>query len=160
MKARVLKWLDNVESYVTLLLFLIMSAFIGLQIVSRYVMNNPLRFPDEVARHAYVWMTFIGLSLATKTGDHIRVDVVGFFAKGRARAAIDTVVEVGTLLVLVALAVLGFQYAEFSRVNRWSSMPVLSMILVSISFPIGCTLASVRMVQILLRRFGLLKDEE
>lgn len=160
MKSRVLRWLDSFESYVTLLFFLIMSTFIGMQIVSRYLMNNPLRFPDEVARHAYVWMTFIGLSLATKTEDHIRVDVIGFLARGKARAAVDTIVQIGTLLVLVALAVLGFQYAEFSRVNRWSSMPVLSMILVTVSFPIGCTLASVRMIQILLRRFGLLKNED
>lgn len=151
MVKRALRHIDRIEEYVTLTLFLTMSAFVMIQIVSRYLMRSPLKFPDEVARHAYVWLTFIGLSLSTKHGDHIRVDIVGIALRGRALAIVNRVVEVGTLIILVSVAILGYRYARFTAVNRWPSMPQLSMALVSVSFPLGFTVAALRMIQIIFR---------
>lgn len=149
--------LDRIEENVTLVFFWVMSIFVLIQIVSRYIMHNPLSFPDEIARYAYVWMTFIGLSLATKHGDHIRVDLIRFVFKGRAGLVLDVFVETSMLALLIVLAVLGWKYVAFSRVNRWSALPVLSMALVTVAFPLGCSLAAVRTLQIVVRLFGALK---
>lgn len=146
-----LRWIDRVEELITQFFFWIMCLFVLIQIVSRYIMNNPLSFPDEIARHAYVWMTFIGVSLATKHDDHVRVDLIHRIAGGKAATFLEAFVRFGMFGLLAVLSILGWQYAWFSRVNRWASLPFLSMMLVTISFPLGCTLAALRALRIAMR---------
>jgi TRAP-type transport system small permease protein len=160
MKRTFLGWIDRFEDHVTLFFFWIMCLFVLMQMVARYIMKSPLGFPDEVARHAYVWMTFIGLSLATKYGDHIRVDLLDHLLKGKAAVVLEVIVTVGTLVLLVIMSVLGWKFAGFTRVNRWSSLPVLSMFLVNVSFPLGCILATLRAAQILGRLIIRLRKGE
>ena len=79
-------------------------------------MNDPFIFTEEVSRYSYVWITFIGMSLATKTSDHIRVDFfVGllgrFFMPGNNR--------MGCLLTIV-LGIAGAVFAGwFGREMGW-----------------------------------------
>ena len=47
-----------------------------LQVFFRYVLNNSLPWPEELARWAFVWTVFAGMSLGVHRGTHIRIDVV------------------------------------------------------------------------------------
>lgn len=132
------------EEGVTFCFFAAMCLFVTVQLFFRFVLNHPLMFPEEISRYAYVWITFVGLSLATKTREHIRVDAgVGLLPQAWRRGA-GALVDVVSLAILLWLAYLGVRFMLFSRM---SISPALEIPLnfVYAAFPVGCLLAAIRL---------------
>ena len=59
-------------SITVLMAVMVVVAFV--QVVLRYVFNDPLAWNEEVARWCFVWMTFLGAALAVKRNAHVRID--------------------------------------------------------------------------------------
>jgi TRAP-type C4-dicarboxylate transport system permease small subunit len=153
MRRVLLKVLERTEEGITFFFFLVMCAFVFMQLFSRFVFNSPLVFTEEVSRFAYVWISFIGMSLATKTADHIRVD---FFAGLLPRAvgtALGKTVNVVCLLILVYLAYLGIHFMAFSSMNVSGALKI-PLNFVYASFPIGCLLSAFRLTRIMVSKGG------
>ncbi len=47
-----------------------------LQVFFRYVLNNSLPWPEELARWIFVWLVFVGLALGVRRDAHLRIDIV------------------------------------------------------------------------------------
>jgi TRAP-type C4-dicarboxylate transport system permease small subunit len=154
------KTLCNFEEYVTLFFFSIMCIFVLLQIITRYILNDPLGYSDEIARYAYVWMTFIGLALATKHDLHVRVELIQMLVKGPAYDIIKLLIDTGVLIILCIILYLSYEYTIFSSVNRWASLPQYSMLLVNISLPIGCLIAVLRLAGIIYKSIVAFRARE
>jgi len=54
-------------------LTVVMVVVVFLQVLNRYLLNNPLSWTEEVARIIFVWITFLGAFVAVTTNSHIRV---------------------------------------------------------------------------------------
>jgi TRAP-type C4-dicarboxylate transport system permease small subunit len=61
-----------------------------LQVVFRYVLNDPLVWSEELARYLFVWIALVGAGAAVRTGGHFGLDLFykKFPAAGRAGVAI------------------------------------------------------------------------
>src|SRR5690625_1961582 len=66
-------------------LMFIMLISVSLQVISRYVFGNPFTWTEEVARYAFVWVTFIGMTIGVKKGTHIALDVLQRVLKGKSK---------------------------------------------------------------------------
>jgi C4-dicarboxylate transporter, DctM subunit len=53
------------------LLVVLTVAITLLQVITRYVFNDPLSWTEEAARIIFIWITFLGAFLALKTNSHI-----------------------------------------------------------------------------------------
>lgn len=146
MRAGRLQWFARLEETVTLLFFLLMSLAVLLQLVFRFLFNRPLLYPEEISRYCYVWITFIGLALATKTGEHIRVDLLVQLLSPAWRRRIERATAVLSAVALLFLAALGIRFLEFSRMSISSALE-MPMNLVYVAFPLGCLLAVVRLLR-------------
>lgn len=134
----------RLEEGVTLFFFAVMCVFVAVQLFFRFVLNHPLMFPEEISRYAYVWITFVGLSLATKTREHIRVDAgVGMLSEAW-RRGLGTLVDVVSLAILLWLAYLGVRFMLFSRLSISPALEI-PLNLVYAAFPLGCLLAAIRL---------------
>jgi TRAP-type C4-dicarboxylate transport system permease small subunit len=134
----------RLEEGVTLCCFAVMCGFVALQLFFRFALNSPLMFPEEISRYAYVWITFVGLSLATKTREHIRVDAgVGLLPQAWQRA-IGLLVDLTSFAILLWLAYLGVRFMFFSRMSISPALEV-PLNLVYVAFPLGCLLAALRL---------------
>jgi len=101
-------------------------------------------FPEEISRYAYVWITFIGLSLATKTREHIRVEAgVGLLPPVWQRV-IGLFVDLTSFAILLWLAYLGVRFMLFSRMSISPALEI-PLNLVYVAFPLGCLLAALRL---------------
>ena len=47
-----------------------------IQVFFRYVLNNSLPWPEEMARWAFIWLIFLGCALLTRRSGHIVIDIV------------------------------------------------------------------------------------
>jgi TRAP-type C4-dicarboxylate transport system permease small subunit len=52
----------------------VLSAFYG--VISRYILNNPIAWSNELATISFTWTVFLGAAAAWKHNKHIHLDLV------------------------------------------------------------------------------------
>lgn len=150
MKIKLFSYLNNIEEIITTLFLVIMCIFVFLQLLYRYLLSNPLLYAEEIARYAYIWATFIGLSLSTKTKEHIRID---FFVEKmplKIKRLVNILMSFVTLALLVFLSYWGMRLVDFNKVMLSPALR-MPLYIVYISFPLGTTLASIRTIKIIFK---------
>jgi len=140
------RWLTgNFEEVVCAVLLAVLVAAISTGVTFRYVFNSPLPWPEELARYALVWLTFIGAALATKRQGHIVVDFLGMLLPGRLRQWVALAVHAIAVVILAVFVCQGV----FMVQKMWMAVsPALSIRLglVYVSIPLGCALMIVHMI--------------
>src|SRR4030088_1104784 len=62
------------EDWLTFVLFWIMAAIVFYQVFTRYVMDDPAGWTEEIARYFLVAVVFIGAAMSVRKNNHIQVD--------------------------------------------------------------------------------------
>ena len=70
--------MDFIEIYMPMCWFILLFVAFILQIISRYIFNNPLVWPYELAQISYVWIITLGCCYAQRTDDNIVFSVIYF----------------------------------------------------------------------------------
>ncbi len=84
-------------------LTVVMVVVVFLQVLNRYLLNNPLSWTEEVARIVFVWITFLGAFAAVTTNSHIRVAA---FVRRFSPPTQDVLAAVTTCLMVIYLCYL------------------------------------------------------
>jgi len=129
-----------------IILIFLMIVTLAAAVVSRYVFNSPIFWPDEFARIVLIWTIFVGAALAMKKDsviEHISMDffVAKFPATGR--RIIDKVILIIELLFCIAVLMIGWVFIqktyriitaalEVSKAFIYAALPLFS--LMSITF--------------------------
>jgi len=54
------------------ILLFIMLVLVSVQVITRYIFNNPISWTEEMARFILVWITFIGAAISLKQNQHVK----------------------------------------------------------------------------------------
>lgn len=84
-------------------LFAILTSAVFVQVVARYVFNQPPTWTEELARFCQVWIVLLASSICVRKGSHLAVDYVGPSLTLRVRGAVA--VLTGGLMALYAAVV-------------------------------------------------------
>ena len=79
----------------------VISAFYG--VISRYILNNPVAWSNEVATIAFTWTVFLGAAAAWKSNKHIHLDLVYNFFPNKIKIISDWLKNI-ILIVFIAFA--------------------------------------------------------
>ena len=105
----------------TVALFSLMFAVIVCQIILRYVFNHPLVWTDEAAQYCFVWVSFLGWTMAARKRIHIGINVVADRLPAAARRmlhALWCLAGVGFALVLGVIgAVIAWRNGDVRMVS-------------------------------------------
>lgn len=82
---------------------LAMVTIIFSQVVARYALGNSLTWSEEVGRHIFVWMTFLGAALAVRTKAHVALDLLVDHMPRKLQVA---VLGLGHIVMIIFAAVL------------------------------------------------------
>jgi tripartite ATP-independent transporter DctM subunit len=74
--ARIAGVIDLVIEAVAAALLLSTVIIALIQVFCRYVLNNSLSWPEEMAKFAFVWFVFLGAAMVTRRSRHIVIDLV------------------------------------------------------------------------------------
>ncbi|MCP4023446.1 MAG: TRAP transporter small permease [Desulfobacteraceae bacterium] len=163
----ILKFLDNIESYLCQILLVFFVCLLFLQIVLRMVFSAfhylsdyiavfehyplPASLPwgEELSRFAFVWFVFLGATYAARLAAHNRVTFqFKIFPKlvGDLSTLLADVVWVVFNCVMIYYSIIvikeGFEYPEYSPTLDWI------MAYVFMIFPIAFSLMTIRIVQV------------
>ena len=79
----------------------------ALQVFYRYVLNAPLRWPEELSRLLLVWLTYVGALVLPELGLHVAVGVVHGRLAPRWRRVADILADVLAVAFFGVLVVAG-----------------------------------------------------
>jgi len=137
---------DNFEEIVTsvLLVEMVFSVFVG--VFWRFVLNDPLIWPEELARIASTWFIFLGGAVCFKRSAHISIDVLVRLVPPPIQRGIKLGASLLVMGVLVVIIVQGFQYSSrsFVLVTTALQIPVGYW---NAAVPVGSALMLIRLVQ-------------
>ena len=87
----------------------IVTLFAG--VVSRYGLQRPLIWSDELASILFLWLAMLGAVVAFRRSEHMRMTAAVASARPSMRAFLDVVATCAALAFLLLIAVPSYQYA-------------------------------------------------
>lgn len=154
--------LDRVEELVGGTAFVGMTAIVFINVVSRYVFNDPIPGADELATLCFTWAVFVGAAAGVRQRLHIGIEFVVNWFPPRGRAVLGLLVVV---LMAFFVGLVGFYGITLMRSGNFKLTPVLHWpyTWIYLAIPVGAALMLVRLLPIaaehLARLRGVRGDE-
>ncbi len=80
-------------------------------VVSRYVLQQPLIWSDELASILFLWLAMLGAAVAFRRSEHMRMTAIVSSAKPALRAYLDVVATCAALAFLLLIVRPAYEYA-------------------------------------------------
>ena len=139
--------LDRVEEIVGGAAFVAMTVMVFVNVVCRYLFNDPIPGSDELATLAFTWSTFLGASLGIKRQIHLGIEFVTRLFPSRVQALCGVLVS--ALIGLFSLLLLFYSW-HIMRSAHLKLTPVLQWpyTIVYLAVPVGALLMLLRLAPI------------
>ena len=104
----VLTLVEKLAEWLVAALVAMLGAILALQLVDRYWITLPIAAPDQYARVALIWLTFLGFAMALRSGTTVRVDLIDSRLPLRMRRALEFIFDAILLVLLAVLVIKGW----------------------------------------------------
>lgn len=116
--------MNRVVGVVSVFLLLAVTVVVFYSVLLRYVFLRPLAWSEEIARYMFIWLVFLGISLAERGNNHFRVEYFVDKLPLKARLAVEIFTN---LLVFGALIVLFFEGVNYYDQGKSGLSTILLM---------------------------------
>ncbi len=104
---------------------LLVAVFAGFwQVVARFATETPSVWSEALVRTALIWMAFIGLAAAIRTGSLVSIDMAHRYSRGKLRRSIEAAVLAGNLSLMGVLFWFGWMMAERVRFQEMAGLEI------------------------------------
>jgi len=147
---KILFFLDKSEEYVITLCMSVMVVVLTVQVFCRYVLNFSFSWAEQLTRILFVWVTFAGISLASKMQMHLKLGVLSTYAPNQVQKKLPYITDFISIAVAIFLTYL-IARLLYVQVTKWQTfpsipwLPVWSMYLAGF---LGMTGMVVRLIQV------------
>lgn len=135
------KVLDNLEEYIGGSLFLIMLLVLIIQIVSRQILNLPLKWSEELARFLFVYVGYFGVSASIKDNAHVYIEFFVEKLPKPAQKIINVFIQFLVLVILMILFYIGYTMTvrkipvqivslNISYAYMYAALPIISLMMI------------------------------
>ena len=95
--------LDRALYYTSALLLIATATVVIYTVIGRYFFNNAPLWAEDVPRVFFLWMTYLGIAVATRRGQNIRVTFFIEKMPPKARFYLDMFMHVCVLVMLITI---------------------------------------------------------
>lgn len=104
-----------------------MMMVVTYEVISRYLLNAPTTWSDEIASYLLIAIVFLGLAQNLRLGDHIRIDIITQKVSARIRLRLELFAYAVGLVFSVMLAVgVWIRFHNFWMRNTVSDSPLMT----------------------------------
>lgn len=119
-----LRCLHRVEDWIAGGFIAVVVASVSLQVFCRYVLNNALPWPEELAKLCFVWGIFFGAAIGVRRRGHISVEALIATFPTRLRLAVRTFTYAAVIVILGILVAKGI---DMTRLSMTSKLPAINV---------------------------------
>lgn len=122
------KYVDKTLEFITVTLFLVMTAIATWQVLSRYILQSPSTTTEEFIRFSLIWLSMLASAYVVGRKSHIAITLLSDRLKHTKKLVLDIVIQVSFLVFAAVIMV----YGGIRAVSL--TMPQISP---SLSIPMG-----------------------
>jgi len=150
--------LTSISMLLTKVLFSVMFCSVVIDVFYRYVFNNPLTWPNGVARYSLIWISCLTGGAIVR--EHVKLDSLlnAVSVSTQRKLAI-----INDILILIFLFIIIYEGIPRALVLRGTALPFYShcsMFWVYLAFPCFGILASLQIIEDLLKKMKYKSLEE
>ena len=127
-----------------------MVVLIAMQVCFRYVLNEPLAWTEEVARHLMIWSALLGAAVAYRRKGHLGMDILVMQLPQRWHQRVEVILQVLSIGFFGILVVHGIPLVE-RTMRQLSSAIRIPMGYIYASIPVGSALILLFAIEKLIR---------
>lgn len=99
--------LNKVLSFVISVLLIVMTTLVLWQVFTRYILNNPSTFTEELVIIILIWTSFLGTAFAFGTRQHMALIFLKEKLHGKKRIMLEVFIDLLVLLFAVIILIFG-----------------------------------------------------
>jgi TRAP-type C4-dicarboxylate transport system permease small subunit len=115
---------------------IVIVLLLGIEVFFRYIVNQALSWPEEVAGIFFVWFTLLGIVLLTRSGEHIEFTFLSGRFGPEAAAVFAVFIQVIIILFSIILIVYGYNYAVMFSFEKTPAAGI-DILWLNLSVPVG-----------------------
>ena len=130
--------LDRIVEIFLCLLMVFLVLNVSWQVITRFILPEPSSYTEEVARFLLMWIGLLGAAYAYRKKMHLGIDIISEKLQGRAKYVTTLFVYFLTLLVAIAVLIVGGMNLVLLtlELNQFSSSLGLPMGLIYLCLPL------------------------
>lgn len=148
------KIIENIEEIITVPLMAILLVVLTWQIGTRWLLNDPSLWSEELARVLFMYMSLIGCAIAIKRGTHVNITFFSDKLPEKLRLCLVISLELAVLVSIFAIIVLGYQHVQRTAFFELITLGISSSWM-NYSLPIAGLFMVFRQLE---KMFGLIKQ--
>lgn len=156
-KGNFFKAVDKAEDVCLVSMFVLMVAAIFLQVIMRFVFNNSLTWSEELGKFIFVWISWLGISIAERKNEHIKITLVTDRMSPKWRTVCEIVASICVLLILGVIVYYGVELVQFQQRVHYAGIKI-STSWGYLSLVLGCGFMVLRVIGGIIRNIGYLKS--
>lgn len=150
---RGLRVLETLTEWLVGALVIFLVGLVASQVVDRHFIDVPVDAPDQLARIAIVWLTFLGFALALRANVTIRIDILDQFLPRWPRLVLQALFDLAILALLILLIFKTWRIIEVGGTQIILGTPFTAA-LPNTGMFVGVTLMALFTVGRMMRRFA------
>lgn len=154
----VFKVMDKLDDWMAKGCMLAIMVITVLAVFMRYVLNDPLQWIEEVLVALFLWAIMLGAASAMKNRGHVSIDALVVHLPRKAQLAIQLFNDIVTIVVLIAMAYLGYQLAMNAQ-DKITPILQISYKYIDIAVPVGACWMALHVVRNIYKDLRALKHE-
>ncbi|PKF80974.1 C4-dicarboxylate ABC transporter permease [Vibrio sp. vnigr-6D03] len=144
----------NIEEIITVPLMLVLLVVLTWQIGTRWLLDDPSLWSEELARVLFMYMALIGCAIAIKSSTHVNITFFSDKLPEKVRLILVLSLELAVLLSIFAIIYLGYQHVQRTAFFELITLEISSKWM-NYSLPLGGLFMVVRQLQ---KMVGLVTD--
>lgn len=159
MKTRksVIAALNKIEEVTIITMFSVMVIVIFAQVIMRYVFNNSLYWSEELGKFLFVWISWLGISLGEREGEHIKITML----TSRLSFKKAHIFNIISSLIVLGICLITFYFSSSLVISQWTTKYAGIHISISwgyLAVAVGTGLMSIRSVAAIMKSFKAIKE--
>lgn len=152
---------NQIEKYMIVSMFLVMTVIIALNVVTRFVFNFTLSWGEQLARLLLVWTSFAGISWAGMINAHMRVTALSLAFKKNPKI-FEIIYLLGDIVAVIygfylSWQIFGVMILVKNQGQVLSALPLVPKWIMYLAGVLGMAGMSIRIIQ---RRVGEVRGTE
>lgn len=89
---RMINQINTAIKYIVSTMLVFLTILVVLQVTTRFVINVPLAWTEEIAKYLMIYIVFFGSGLAMRNNQHIAIDFMVEILKGKSKVLLEKVI--------------------------------------------------------------------
>lgn len=100
-------WIDKTLEQLLVVLMAIMVIVVTWQVTTRYLLNSPSSYTEELATYLLIWISLLGAAYALRLRAHLGVDILTHKLQGNAKRTSELIIYTAIILFSLVVLVVG-----------------------------------------------------